>query len=213
MSKLVGLEVAKLLQKRGFDKPTENAFLIRTDGTVTESNDWVGDETDDEVLFRPTQDDAIAFLEGKGMFLPLMPEMYVDGINWNWQVLWYLPKEEWKYTEIDTENGREKVPTHITDGTGWYGDNGEFPTRHQALEAALHMGLMKLDPLCMNNSCDKLAKAYSISMNEMLTRIKPFSNELGEWSFRDLTMEQMQIIVTKLGNPFNAGLEESKKEN
>lgn len=199
MSKVVGFEVAKLAKQHGFnDKNCNQGYLH--DGS--ESFDFTTDWLNAKAIGAPTQDELLSFLEGKGMFIPLMPEIYVDGINWNWQVLWYLKKEDWQYTEIDTENGRQKVPINIVDGTGWYGDNGEYPTRHDAIEAALKMGLMKLDPLFMNNSSERLAKAYGISMNELLTRIRPFSDELGDWSFREFTIEQMQIIVGKLGNPF-----------
>ena len=59
-----------------------------------------------------------------GLFYSIMPEFYTTGINFNWQLRWYLPKSEWtKYI--------------VSDGTMWYGDNGEYPTQRDAELATL----------------------------------------------------------------------------
>jgi hypothetical protein len=54
------------------------------------------------------------FRDKYGLYSSIVPEFYRDGINFTWQVLWYLPKREW------TED-------IINDGTMMYGDNGECP--------------------------------------------------------------------------------------
>lgn len=59
------------------------------------------------------------FREEFGLYHTIIPEFYTGGINFNWQLRWYLPKEKWT----------EYV---ISDGTYWYGDNGEFPTQRDA---------------------------------------------------------------------------------
>lgn len=216
MTKLISHKTALLAKKRGFNDSTMEVFFIHSDGSIRESNDWVGDETNDELIFRPTQDHLQTWLESKGMFVSLAPDFWTDGINWNWQILWYLPKEKWEWIEDEDENGNMiKHPSNIVTGTGWYGDNGEFPSRHEALEAALYMGLMKMDIMYRNNSVDLLAKLYGVDMNTMISMIRPFSAELGDWKFSEFTTEQLEIIVKHIGEPKiqsngEAGSEESK---
>ena len=64
------------------------------------------------------------FREKYGLYHYIIPEFYINGINFNWQVLWYLPKEEW-------------TDHNISDGTFMYGDNGEYPTQESAESACL----------------------------------------------------------------------------
>lgn len=57
---LVGFEVAKLAKTLGFDECCEAVFFINSDDNskireVFNSEFWVGDETDDELIYRPTQ--------------------------------------------------------------------------------------------------------------------------------------------------------------
>jgi len=75
-------------------------------------------------VYIPTWEEATHFLENKGYYIHMGPEFYKDGINWCWQILWYLPKEEW--TEYN-----------IINGTYYYGDNSEFSTRRIAVKAAI----------------------------------------------------------------------------
>jgi hypothetical protein len=65
------------------------------------------------------------FREKHGLYVSQVPEFYQDGINFNWQILWYLPKEEWK-------------TRHIHTGTFMYGDNGEYPTQED-----MELGILK----------------------------------------------------------------------
>lgn len=64
-----------------------------------------------------------------GMYPHIVPELYEDGINWNWQVLWY-----------------EKNKPRIGSGTFFYGDNNEYPTYNIAVLSYIDMsfGLLEL---------------------------------------------------------------------
>ena len=64
------------------------------------------------------------FREKHGLYIHFVPEFYMTGINFNWQILWYLPKEKW--TEYVVSNG-----------TMLFGDNGEYPTQEDAENACL----------------------------------------------------------------------------
>lgn len=193
MGMIVSFETAQLAHKKGYDKYTETKY--NPDGQPVFHDNGVN-------IFAPTQDDLQTWLESKGMYVSCAPEMYVDGINWNWQVLWYLPQDRWDWIEETDDEGKEiRYPRNICTGTGYYGDNGEYPTRHIAIEAALVMALKKLDILYRHNSIDGLSKLYGVDNNTMLNRIRPFSAELGDWSFREFSEEQLAIIVSKIGQP------------
>jgi hypothetical protein len=76
-------------------------------------------------ILAPTFSQAFRFFREKhGLYHYILPEFYKNGINFNWQILWYLPKEEWT-------NHR------IYNGTMLYGDNGEYPTQEKAELACL----------------------------------------------------------------------------
>ena len=64
------------------------------------------------------------FREKHGLYLYMVPEFYTTGINFNWQVLWYLSKERW-------------IRHMVHNGTFMYGDNGEYPTQEDAESAAI----------------------------------------------------------------------------
>lgn len=58
--KLVSFETAKLAKIKGFDNCTEAVFFINSDDDSKirksyHSEDWGGDETSDELIFRPSQ--------------------------------------------------------------------------------------------------------------------------------------------------------------
>lgn len=199
--KLVTFETAKLAKENGFDIWTENMFYGDGEEFIA-AHEVIKFENNDKSYFRPTQDQLQDWLETKNRYLSIAPEFYTTGINWNWQVLWYIPKEEWEYFVGVNESGEsENIARNIIEGTGFYGDNGEYPTRHDAVEAALRMALMKLDPLYMHNSIEKLSKLYRTDINGMLSLIRPFSNEMGDWAFNNLTPDQLKIIITQLGIP------------
>jgi len=56
----------------------------------------------------------------------ITPEFYRDGINYNWQVLIYNVTDKTCYDNRST---------------GMYGDNGEYPTHEEALDAGLKRAL------------------------------------------------------------------------
>lgn len=188
-AKIVSFETAALAKKRGFDLYTNVKY--NQDGQIVLHDN-------DTNIFAPEQDVLQKWLESKNMFIAIAPEFYTDGINWNWQVLWRLPENQWgSYTDDDGNTH----PMNIASGTGYYGDNGEFPTRHEAIEAALNMALMKLDIYYRHNSVEQLAKLYGTDMNTMLDKIRPLSSQLGDWSFREFTSQQLEIIVKNIGEP------------
>ncbi len=193
MANEVSFKIAKLAKEMGYNdysavKYNGNGELVYHDSPTN--------------IAAPTREELQAWLENEGLYISIAPEMYTTGINWNWQVLWYLPKHSWTWIDSEDEVGNPiRLPQNIATGTGYYGDNGEYPTRPEAMDAALEMSLLKSNILFRHNSIDKLAKLYNTDMNSMLDQIKPFSKELGEWSFIDLTMDQLNIIVSKIGQP------------
>jgi hypothetical protein len=83
------------------------------------------------VVTAPTYSQAFLFFRDKhGLYVHSVPEFYLDGINFNWQILWYLPKDQW----VKDEDGRVRT---FTEGTMLYGDNGEYPTQEEADLACL----------------------------------------------------------------------------
>lgn len=76
--------------------------------------------------YRPSYDEVLSYIEDKyEIYLSLIPEMYVsypkgEGINWNFQILWY---------------NHDRTKTY---GTYMFGDNHEYPTKLNAYEAALY---------------------------------------------------------------------------
>jgi hypothetical protein len=80
----------------------------------------------DKGILAPLYQQAFRFFREKhGLYHTICPEFYRNGINFNWQILWYLPKEKWS----------ERT---ISGGTMWYGDNGEYPSHEEAELACLN---------------------------------------------------------------------------
>ena len=76
------------LKQLGFDEPCFGVYATK-DGYVRKS---AYDENGDA----PTYSQAFRwFREKHGLHHTIMPEFYKDGINFNWQILWYLPKDKW----------------------------------------------------------------------------------------------------------------------
>ena len=63
------------------------------------------------------------FFDEFGLYASIHPEFYKEGINWNLQVFWYIPRSDWP------TKPRKQMGMYITAGTFMYGDNNEFPTR------------------------------------------------------------------------------------
>jgi hypothetical protein len=56
------------------------------------------------------------------VYISIVPELYQSGTNWNWQLQWF--------------EGQDAVRAE-KNGSFWFGDNGEHPTRESAERAAI----------------------------------------------------------------------------
>lgn len=90
----------------------------------------------------------LRWLDEHNVVIHIQPEFYRDGINWCWQVLFYNPKSD--------------TPDLITDGTGLYGDNGEYSTRGKAMCCSIVRAL-ELYILRTVNS-EEILDGYKLSM-------------------------------------------------
>jgi len=119
----VPYELAMKLKELGFDEPCFGCFNHLDKSEIWTNRTYTNGLT--ENITAPTFSQAFRFFTEKyGLYHHIVPEFYTKGINFNWQILWYLPKEEWT--------------NHvISDGTALYGDNGEYPTQEQAELACL----------------------------------------------------------------------------
>ena len=111
------------LKELGFDEPCLGWYVSESYGLeygkVVQS-DLLGD-----AVIAPTFSQSFRWFRDKhGLYYHIVPEFYTNGINFNWQIFWYLPKEEWTHYVIST-------------GTMMYGDNGEYPTQEEAELACL----------------------------------------------------------------------------
>jgi len=119
---------ALALKELGFDEPCIGWHNPQVNyKEVTTDKYWAFHLTGEWENFKPAplyQQAFKWFREKYGLHYCIIPEFYVNGINFNWQVLWYLPKEEW------TEH-------NVNDGTFMYGDDGEYPTQELAESACI----------------------------------------------------------------------------
>lgn len=74
----------------------------------------------------PLYQQVTNWLEKKGFYVDITPEFYKTGINWNFQIFEYSPKD---YDCVSNNS------------TGKFGDNGEYPTRIDALTKAIEESL------------------------------------------------------------------------
>jgi hypothetical protein len=119
--------IASILKELGFDEPCIGFYNVRSlfvpDYKVAKLQ--IDNLRLEKCCLAPTFAQAFRwFRDIHGLYHTICPEFYRDGINFNWQILWYLPKEEWT----------EYV---ICDGTVCYGDNGEYPSQEEAELACL----------------------------------------------------------------------------
>jgi hypothetical protein len=124
----VPFDLAKEMKTRGFDelglahwRPNPNGgqdeFVLS--GLLDRYNSYEG------ITLSPTWSQVQAWIEKRyGVTITISHEYYKDGINWNWQISWYLP-----------ENLVKKH--HFYDGSYYYGDTGDHPIRENAIEAAI----------------------------------------------------------------------------
>jgi hypothetical protein len=131
-TEFIPYEESVALKELGFDEPCfgyyvglgdnkEDPFKLAQIQSEKGQFEWI-----DNVYHAPTFSQCFRwFRKEYGLYHTIWPEFYKDGINFNWQILWYLPKGEWtKYV--------------ISDGTGQYGDNGEYPSQEEAELACLN---------------------------------------------------------------------------
>jgi len=125
---------AKAMKELGFD---ETCFACFYDGVLSlttdeeslvyeiEDNFWRKNSDMDNSVTTPLYRQALEwFRKEHGLYYSIIPEFYTNVIHFNWQLRWYLPKEEWtKYV--------------ISGGTYWYGDDGQYPTQEEAELATL----------------------------------------------------------------------------
>lgn len=114
-------ELSIELKNLGFSEPCfafyEGEVLnkLMVDKKIQEENN-----EDNYFVLAPTTSQVLSFFrKNYGLYTHIVPEFYTTKINFNWQILWYIPKEFWtKFV--------------VSDGTGLYGDNGEYPTYEEA---------------------------------------------------------------------------------
>jgi hypothetical protein len=96
---------------------------------------------DNNKIYLPlTTEELLDFIEYKGLYIDVHPEFYIPGVNWCWQICWYLPKENW-----DDIPHKELRSYHFIDGTFGYGDNGDYKTMNNALYSAIEMSFRLIE--------------------------------------------------------------------
>ncbi len=135
----VSYEIALELKRLGFNMPSSYCYTF--DGVLTtfphylENTNKTYDNAilsglEDKLCTAPRVSEVLRyFRDVQGLYVNNVPEFYTNGINFNWQILWYTPKEEWKCID-----GSPNIMNtySIYDATFQYGDNGEYPTQEDA---------------------------------------------------------------------------------
>ena len=129
----VSFDTAKMLKEAGFDVPGRGVYVTDRTGYY-EFREYDNKQTTDDLCWdtedgfqyeylAPTQALAARWLrEAYGIHVVITEEAYTNGINYLWQVLIYNP------LSVDCWDNKS---------TGMYGDNGEYKTYEEALEAGL----------------------------------------------------------------------------
>ena len=104
-NEFVPQEQALALKELGFDEPCFGWWFADEKMLIVEKSNK---STSENIIQAPLYQQAFRWFSEKfGFYHTIWPEFYKDGINFNWQILWYLPKDKWtKYV--------------ISDGTGQY---------------------------------------------------------------------------------------------
>jgi len=127
----VSCEVALQLKKLGFSD--SNTFGIYKESTFY--RDYITFHWNEydfiDCIKAPLYQQVFRwFRDEHSLNVSIIPEYYQSGVNFNYQITWYIDKKNWtKYK--------------VSDGTMWFGDNGEFKTIEEAEESAIQM-LIKL---------------------------------------------------------------------
>ena len=134
-NQFVTYEIALKLKELGFN---EKCFGFYRNSEICGVNIWDRDHDQFHVISQenissatyefilaPLWQQAFEFFRKEcGFYVYNSPEFYKNGINFNWQILWYLPEEQ-------------QTKHRVNGGTYLYGDNGEYPTQESADEAAI----------------------------------------------------------------------------
>ena len=124
----VSFDTAKMLKEAGFDA---RCYVQYSDiGVQWDSTSPSNFNADDWAYSCPTQALAARWLrEAHGIHVVITEEAYTNGINYLWQVLIYNP------LSVDCWDNKS---------TGMYGDNGEYKTYEEALEAGLQEAIKQI---------------------------------------------------------------------
>jgi hypothetical protein len=123
----VSVETAKLLGSKGFVFSWDFGQHFYLDGVF--HNDPLIATASGELVPTARQSEVQKWLrDTHGKHVQITAEYFEDGINWLWQVLW--PEEI-----VYDMGGVGSID--YNDGTGMYGDNAEYDTYEEALEAGI----------------------------------------------------------------------------
>ena len=127
----VPFNIAKILKEKGFDEYCLAIFDNEGFRLTTEplKNSYL------EGHWRctyPLYQQVVDWLDNKGFNINISSEYYYDGVNWLWQIFWLNPISKWEKNVKD-----QYIRESIYEGTYLYGDNHEYPTRNDALLAAI----------------------------------------------------------------------------
>ena len=128
---LISFETAKLAKEKGFNIECGNYYRVWYKEAQLHlgsmySNDLKEDNPPNEYFYlAPTLSLAQKWLrEVYNIHIVISVDFYKDGINYLWQVFKY-----------------DVTKKYNCEGTGVYGDNGEYPIYEQCLEAAIQESL------------------------------------------------------------------------
>lgn len=119
----VSYEQALALKKLGFNEPCFGYYQGGTNNLILEQ--IINSQGNGNWCLAPTCSQAFAwFEENYGLYCNFVHDFYKDGVNFLWQIFWYLPVEE-------------QVEDLLVTGTMLYGDNGDYETSRNAKIACL----------------------------------------------------------------------------
>jgi hypothetical protein len=126
MKDFVPYEQSLELKELGFDEPCIGNYFHTKELKIYGGDVLRIKNSDMGTVTAPTFSQAFRwFRDLHELYHRLWPEFYRNGINFNWQILWYLPKDKWTMYVI-------------SDGTMQYGDNGEYSNQEEAELACLN---------------------------------------------------------------------------
>lgn len=128
----VSLKTAKLLKKKGFNEPCETKINIKTDRIGYNYNKVYSfnSELDNDYISCPTLYEVERWLrKNYNCIITTNVEFYTNGTNYLFQVLFY------------DENGYDCISDK---SSGLHGDNGEYKSYEECLDAAIREALKRI---------------------------------------------------------------------